>query len=901
VNPKLKYVLANLLLAASYVATGTLGFTLRAIGGATTLLWAPSAIGLAVILLYGLRWIPGFALGACLLFAIRSVPVNPSAFIVVVEVGEIGLGYLLLTRMLRFRPELDRVRDVITFVEVAFAISLLGSTAVACWLFAIDMVPAPRVTTMWGIWWWAHFSGYLIVAPAIFTFARRTRSPHGRCSRMQLEAVALTVTGAIVVLLVLAHWLPIWLPVGNAPYYLLPLMLWAGVRFGPRGAALASFGSSAIAIIAQSFGLGAFSRLFDLQTFVAISTISTLMLSALAVERVRAVELKGAIQWAALDAIITIDQQGRVVELNPAAERMFGIRETDALGADLADLIIPPRLRDAYHRELAHYIQQGARTPGSRYRSSAWHAADDTEFPVEIAITRVPVEDQVLITGFIRDVSAEQQAETVMRNAQVELEHKVEERTAELRAANLVLERREALLREAEELAQLGSFEFEIATKAVKWSDELFEIFGRDVKTFKPDYWNFLEAVHPDDRALLQSHIECAARDGKPFGFEERVVRPDGSVRVLQTQVRVFVDAAGVPLRLAGCSQDITERKQSDAVRSRLVQLVESSEDAMIVLSPAGTIETWNAAASKLFGYGTAETIGKSSAELLPDRLRPVFERMLEAVRNGKRIPPYELQHMRKDGSTFEAAVTTSAVLEHGQVVGISNVLRDVTNEKRVERQIRESLNEKEVLLREIHHRVKNNLQVISSLLNIQVSSEPDDVARKSLVESQNRIQSMALVHQLLYQSKDFAKIDASEYLTQLTMRLVETYNIAPERISVRVVSSPLALDIDRAIPCGLIVNELVTNAFAHAFPNHRSGHVLVALQENHEHVTLIVADDGVGMSPNVDIEHAHTFGLRIAHTLALQLGGTISLSRANGTEIRVVFPIVERQLTHAA
>ncbi|HEY5928214.1 MAG TPA: PAS domain S-box protein [Kofleriaceae bacterium] len=901
-NARVKYAFGNLAIALCYFVTGTLGLSLHAIGGIATLLWAPSAIGLAVVLLYGLKWIPGIALGTFVVLASRGVPVTPSLVIVISDLAEVWLGSILLIRVLHFRPELDRVRDVIVFVVVAFVISLLSVTATSVTLFELGRFDATRAADVWARWVWSHFSGDLIIAPAILTCVRRSRAPRVKASRVSLEVVTLIVTSMIVVLLVLGRWLPPWLPGAQAPYYLLPFLLWAGIRFGPRGAAIASLGASVIAIIAQSFGLGPFQRLFELQSFIAIATISTLMLSALTIERLRAVERKGAIQMTALDAIITINKLGHVVELNPAAERMFEIREREVLGKDLAALIVPPRLRDAYHRGVRKYVSGPGGTSDQRYRAWAWRARDNTEFPVEIAITRVPVESEVLVTGFIRDVTAEHRAETAWRDANAQLERKVAARTADLVAANLELERHDSLMREAEKLAHLGSFDFDLTTKKLKWSDELFEIYGRDVNTFQPSYWSFLEAVHPDDRMLLQSRIERATATKKPFGFEERIIRPDGSLRILQTQARIFVDDKGLPIRLAGCCQDITERKQADAVRSRLVQLVESSADAMISLSPAGHVETWNAAASKMFGYSAQEAIGKPCTELVPTTFRSDVRALVEAVRKGERLPPYEVQYVRKDGSLFEASVTASAVYDEcGQVVGISKVLRDVTDKKRVETQIRESLDEKEVLLREIHHRVKNNLQVVSSLLSIQVSQEHGEAARKGLIESQNRIQSMALVHQLLYQSTDISKIDADEYLTQLTKRLVETYNVAPERIGVHVYSSPLMLDIDRAIPCGLIVNELVTNALTHAFPDERRGQVWVALEQHANLVTLTVADDGIGIAEPIDFARVETFGLRIAYTLSKQLDGTISLLRSHGTTVRLEFPVAAHQLDQAA
>jgi two-component sensor histidine kinase len=187
---------------------------------------------------------------------------------------------------------------------------------------------------------------------------------------------------------------------------------------------------------------------------------------------------------------------------------------------------------------------------------------------------------------------------------------------------------------------------------------------------------------------------------------------------------------------------------------------------------------------------------------------------------------------------------------------------------------------------------VKNNLQVISSLLNLQVSTETSPQSRRSLLESQNRIQSMALVHQLLYQSTDIGRIDLAGYVRALAMRLLRTYSVGPDRIDLTVRGHSLLLGIDRVIPCGLIVNELVANAIDHAFPHERRGHIWVTIEDaSNQRVALTVRDDGVGITDE-EMENARTFGLQIARTLTHQLDGEIAIARSGGTVVRVTFPV---------
>jgi PAS domain S-box-containing protein len=319
-------------------------------------------------------------------------------------------------------------------------------------------------------------------------------------------------------------------------------------------------------------------------------------------------------------------------------------------------------------------------------------------------------------------------------------------------------------------------------------------------------------------------------------------------------------------------------------------------------------------------GYRRDEVVGRNCRFLQGPDTDPGTLALIRARIAAGEAVETEILNYKKDGSPFWNSLVISPIRNGaGDLLYFFSSQFDVSAKKQAEmeltraktaleeevsrrtRDLQAALDQKIALLHEVDHRVKNNLQVISSLLNIQVSAETSLEARKGLTESQHRIQSMALVHQLLYQSKDLAQIDADEYLTKLTTRLVEGYNIAPERIRVYVFSSPLQLDIDRAIPCGLIVNELVTNALTHAFPDERRGQIWVALEQHGSDVSLTVSDDGVGLPDTVDIDHALTFGLRITATLAKQLDGTIRVDRGHGTAVHVDFPLEKQRVSHAA
>ena len=210
---------------------------------------------------------------------------------------------------------------------------------------------------------------------------------------------------------------------------------------------------------------------------------------------------------------------------------------------------------------------------------------------------------------------------------------------------------------------------------------------------------------------------------------------------------------------------------------------------------------------------------------------------------------------------------------------------------KRAEEALKASLQEKEVLLKEIHHRVKNNMQVISSLLSLQSRHLEDPKAIGMFKDSQHRIRSMALVHEKLYQAKDLSRIDFGQYLQNLIVYLVHSYQIDSGRIGLKIDVGGAALDINTAIPCGLIVNELVTNALKHAFPGGRKGEVRVTLRTGAGgKLTLTVGDNGVGWPAEADFRRTETLGMQLVTMLVDQLDGSIELEKRPGTAFRISF-----------
>jgi len=887
-------------LAAMYIATARLGLFLDSVSGFATVVWAPTGIALAALLVYGYPLWPGVALGAFFANVWVGAPVPVAMGIALGNTLEALLAAYALREVAGFHNALDRLRDVVALGVLAAGASTMVSATIGVGSLVLWEHVAPgQVWRTWLAWWWGDLAGDLLVAPLLLTWSTKRTVSIVDGSRW-FERVALDVSVALVGALIFSGWGP------PMPYLLFPFLIWAGVRFGPRGAANTNFLVGAMAVSATALGLGPLVRpashdgLLLLESFMATSAFATLSLGAIAVERakeaaaVRETERhKSAILEGALDAIVTMDHQGNILEFNAAAEDLFGFRRDDVIGKEMAALIIPPSLREAHRRGLVRYRETGEEWLLGRRAKFPAQRADGTKFSAEIAVTRVRHDGPPIFTGFIRDITIQEETARKLYESHLDLEQRIQERTLNLLQANRDLTRRDEQLQEAQALAHFGSFEWDIDEDRLTWSDELYRIYGL-VPGSAMKYERLFEHIHPNDRARIRSIVDKALVDHETVSFEERVVRPDGTVRLLHSQIKVELAISGKVRRVLGTCHDITEQRNAERARSRLAAIVESSDDAIIGKSLDGIVESWNRGAERIYGYSAEEAIGQPiSALVIPSQCHDELQPLIARVCSGLRAAAVETTHMRKDGTTFDAAVTMSPILStSGRTIGISTITRDVTAYKKADSKLKESLKEKEVLLREIHHRVKNNLQVIASLLNLQASVVGSDEARLGFEESQSRVQSMALIHQLLYQAKDLASIDFAEYLQDLLGRLAVSYGITPERVALGVHAPNIRLDIDTSVPCGLIVNELVSNSLKHAFPAGRTGHIEVSLcDERDGALTLLVKDDGVGLAEAVQWDRLRTLGLQIVHTLTKQLHGTVEASADGGTTFRVTFP----------
>lgn len=252
----------------------------------------------------------------------------------------------------------------------------------------------------------------------------------------------------------------------------------------------------------------------------------------------------------------------------------------------------------------------------------------------------------------------------------------------------------------------------------------------------------------------------------------------------------------------------------------------------------------------------------------------------------------YSYRIINRDKKTLWLDVYYYAELDDdGEPYAVDQIYVDITEIKEKEALVESSLKQKEALLREIHHRVKNNLQIISSLVKLESASLKMPELKNMFTESQNRIKTMALIHEKLYHAKDLSVIEFYDYVKNLMYNLYNTYSIPMEKIQPVISFRSVYLDIDTAIPCGLIINEVISNSLKYAFPDGRNGRVYINITESEPgEYLLTIGDDGIGIPKEIDFNNAETLGLKLVKILSNQLSGKVNLVRSNGTEFRISF-----------
>ncbi len=499
-----------------------------------------------------------------------------------------------------------------------------------------------------------------------------------------------------------------------------------------------------------------------------------------------------------------------------------------------------------------------------------------------IDLTVFPVKDDkgeiIHLIEYVKDISEQKRAEQALRES-------------ELRYRALFETAKDAIF-------LMDRNEFITCNKAA------VKMFGCDKKNdiIGQPPWAYSPPVQPDgtdSRKQARRVIDAALKD-EPQQFYWKHLRKNGTQFDAQVSLNKLV--LGGKAYLQAIVRDVTEQnrarmalKESEA---KYRSLIENSNDAIYLLYNK-RFEIVNHKFKEMMGISIDE-VQKPDFDLMslvkPDD-RNIIEQRIKDIQNGKNVAPqYQFTVVRPDGREVIVEASVSYI-PYKEGLATQGILRNMTERIRSENQIRQSLREKEVLLQEVHHRVKNNLNVITSLLSLQAMQlKTKEQAVNAFKKSKDRIFAMAMVHEKLYQSGVYTEIDMKDYTKTLVRNLLQIYT--PETAIQTVLElDRINMDINRAIPCGLILNELITNALKHAFKGKTAGKLTIIFRKNKAY-ELMVKDTGVGLKIGPGDKNADSLGMELVNILTDQLDGKLSIVSKNGTEFKIVFPVNESEKT---
>ncbi len=410
------------------------------------------------------------------------------------------------------------------------------------------------------------------------------------------------------------------------------------------------------------------------------------------------------------------------------------------------------------------------------------------------------------------------------------------------------------------------------------------EMLGRHVGEFMDDEGrrDAQEKMVRRERLLRDTH-------------ELRLIRKDGTELWAIVSSNPVESATGQIDGALSMLTDITDRREAQEALRRQEEyyrsLFENAMDIITLIAPDGTILFESPSVERIVGFKPEELVGLNGFNLIhPEDVEPTREIFERLIRNPGKTEHGEFRFRHKNGSWRMLDAVGSNLLHVPAIGAIVLNERDVTERHRAEERLRISLREKEILFREIHHRVKNNLQVISSLLDLQAGASENPEIIKVLRISGQRVKTMAMIHQKLYDRGDPARIMVNDYVEDLVHAIVEA-NRPDGSVAVQCDVPAISLSINEAVPCGLILNELLSNCLEHAFAKGQKGNIKITIRPSRERtLSLLVEDDGVGLPEGVDIDKPASLGLTIVRTLVAQLGGMMEIQRGAGTRFHIVF-----------
>jgi PAS domain S-box-containing protein len=570
----------------------------------------------------------------------------------------------------------------------------------------------------------------------------------------------------------------------------------------------------------------------------------------------------------AVEGIARLDAQGRYTAVNKAYASTVGYTPEEMLGREWQSTVHPEDITDliAAYQQMLAYGKAEAEARGLRQ--------DGSVFYKQVTLVSAWDEGHNFIGHycFMKNISERKQLEA-------ELQH------------------REERFRVLVNHSPVGIFQTDSQGNCLFVNPKWTELTGLSITEALGTGW--LSALHPDDRDRVSvewyDSVKCdcppgSGRADREFSLEFRLRTPEDELSWAFGRKVAIRDQSGLISGYFGTFTDITERKLAEE-RFRLA--FNDAAIGMALVSPEGGFLQVNLALCDLVGYSESELLALDFQSIThPDDLDADLNYLAQMLTGEIRTYQMEKRYFHKQGSIVWILLNVSLVRDsYNCPLYFIAQIQNISESKQAEEQLKTSLQEKEVLLKEVHHRVKNNLQVIDSLFRHQCRQTKEPQLISVLKECQNRVSSMALLHEKLYQSKDLAKIELADYLQSIVSNLFYSYSFNGNTPEIKLDIEPIFLELETALSCGLIINELVSNCLKYAFPDRPNGQIQIfASRYDHCIFELVIQDNGIGFPEDFDLENSKTLGLKIVKSLTRQLGGNLQFNSQQGTEFIITF-----------
>jgi PAS domain S-box-containing protein len=579
--------------------------------------------------------------------------------------------------------------------------------------------------------------------------------------------------------------------------------------------------------------------------------------------------------------IARIDLSGKYVQVNQRFCNILGYTESELLGMSFQDITLPEELpfRQQQFEEIIHSKILNF-TVERKYRHKTGRVIETN---VNVTLVLNEHQEPAYLVLVCEDIT-----ESKMNQELLQLQ------TAKL---NSIIESSNYLVMAVDRHNKMSIFN----TNTANWLEDVYGV--------KPYVGLAMDRapIYSDEKVNRHWNKKMKeALSGSSKHFEIMITNKKGVQKIYEIFLNPVRNENTEINEVAIIAYDITEKKKTEekivTQSAKLTAIFQNSSHQIYTIDYNYRLTSFNElfAQTAMQDFRMQPNIGadmKIFAQLLlPGAVAQNFLKYHRQALKGKSLQT-EVKVLNHEGRvSYYLIYLDPIILPDSKVYEVSYIAHDITDRKLAEKSIVESLKEKEVLLKEVHHRVKNNLQVISSILNLQKAYLKDANSYQVFSELQNRVRSMSFIHESLYQSKDFSSLNFGNYIVNLCDNLKGSYQANEEQITLEVITDNIFLNLDVSIPCGLIVNELISNAFKYAFPEGRKGKISIKVQKTNNFVEIIVADDGVGIKPEIDVKNTESLGLQLVTSLVDQLGG--ELTHRNifpGTEIKFNFKILNK------